>query len=243
MKRKLQINILYKYGCKNPPQKYQKVNSATYKKNYTWWASGIYSRSVKSESPSVVSNYLWPHGLYSPWNSPGRNTGLGSLSLLHEMVPTQGSNPDVLHCTWILYQLSHKGSPRILEWVAYPFSSRYKRYRLKVQSSAQVLELIMILFKKHTLLLVCTCAHLHPSHNKFYPDSSLTFNPNSILNPTVPCPYLTLHWCSLPPSSQLAEATTWLFWIRRLQHIYTPLIHTNTLQSTHTPLCTYTHTL
>ena len=34
-----------------------------------------------------------------------------------------GLNPGILHCRWILYQLSHKGSPRILEWVAYPFSS------------------------------------------------------------------------------------------------------------------------
>ena len=37
--------------------------------------------------------------------------------------PTQGSNPDLPHCRQILYQLSHKGSPRILKWVAYPFSS------------------------------------------------------------------------------------------------------------------------
>ena len=37
--------------------------------------------------------------------------------------PTQGSNPGLPHCRWILCQLSHKGSPRILEWVAYPFSS------------------------------------------------------------------------------------------------------------------------
>ena len=80
-----------------------------------------------------MSDSLWPHGLYSPWNSPGRNR-LGSLSLLQEVFSTQGSNPDVVHCTWILYQLSHKGSPRILEWVAYPFSSRHKWYRLKVQS-------------------------------------------------------------------------------------------------------------
>ena len=36
--------------------------------------------------------------------------------------PTQGSNPGLLHCTWILHQLSHQGSPRILEWGAYPFS-------------------------------------------------------------------------------------------------------------------------
>ena len=56
-------------------------------------------------------------------NSPGQNTGVGSLSLLHGIFPTQGSNPGLPHCRRILYQLSHKGSPRILEWVAYPFSS------------------------------------------------------------------------------------------------------------------------
>ena len=60
--------------------------------------------------------------IYSPWNSPGQNTRVGSLSLLQEIFPTQGSNPGVPHCRWILYQLSHQGSPRILEWVAYPFS-------------------------------------------------------------------------------------------------------------------------
>ena len=70
-----------------------------------------------------MSDFLLPHGLYSPWNPPGQNIGVGSLSLLHGIVPTQGWNPGLLHCRQILYQLSHKGSPRILEWVAYPFSS------------------------------------------------------------------------------------------------------------------------
>ena len=46
-----------------------------------------------------------------------------SLSLLQGIFPTQGSNPGLLHCRWILYQLSHKESLRILEWVAYPFSN------------------------------------------------------------------------------------------------------------------------
>ena len=64
-----------------------------------------------------------PHGLYSPWNSPGQNTGVGSLSLLQGIFPTQGLNPGLCHCRWILYQLNHKGSLRILEWVAHPFSS------------------------------------------------------------------------------------------------------------------------
>ena len=44
------------------------------------------------ESHSVVSSSLWPHGLYSPWNSPGQNTGVGSLSLLQWIFPTQESN-------------------------------------------------------------------------------------------------------------------------------------------------------
>ena len=77
----------------------------------------------ESESPSVVSNSLGHQGLYSPWNSPVQNTGVGSLSLLQGFFPTQGSNPGLLHCRQILYQLNHKGSPRILEWVAYLFSS------------------------------------------------------------------------------------------------------------------------
>ena len=59
----------------------------------------------------------------STWNSPGKNTGVGNLFLLQGIFPTQGSNPGLPHCRWILYHLSHKGSPRILEWVAYPFSS------------------------------------------------------------------------------------------------------------------------
>ena len=61
---------------------------------------------------------------YSPWDSPGQNTGVGSLSLLQGIFPIQGLNPGLPHCRWILYQLSYKGSPRILEWVAYPFFSR-----------------------------------------------------------------------------------------------------------------------
>ena len=73
-------------------------------------------------SCSVMSNSLQPHELYSPWNSPGQNTGVGSHCLLQGIVPTQGSNPGLPHCRQILYQLSHQGSPRTLEWVAYPFS-------------------------------------------------------------------------------------------------------------------------
>ena len=51
---------------------------------------------------------------YSPWDSPGQNTGVGSLSLLQGIFSTQGWNPHLLHCRWIIYQLSHKGSTLIL---------------------------------------------------------------------------------------------------------------------------------
>ena len=57
------------------------------------------------------------------WNSPGQNTGVGSLSLLQGTFPAQGSNLGLLRRGQILYQLSYKGSPRILEWAAHSFSS------------------------------------------------------------------------------------------------------------------------
>ena len=76
-----------------------------------------------------MSDSLQLHRLYSPWNSPGQNSGVGSLSLLQGIFPTQGSNPGLLHSRQILYQLSHKGSPWILDWVAYPFSSKSSRPR------------------------------------------------------------------------------------------------------------------
>ena len=49
------------------------------------------------------------------WDSPGQNTGVGIHSLLQGTIPTLGLNPGLLHCRRILYQLSHQGSPRILE--------------------------------------------------------------------------------------------------------------------------------
>ena len=75
------------------------------------------TKTWKSESCSVVSHFLQLHGLYS-W-----------------IFPTQGSDPGLLHCRWILYQLSHKESPRILEWVAYPFSSGYSHPRNQTRLS------------------------------------------------------------------------------------------------------------
>ena len=75
-----------------------------------------YLVNLKSEGEncSVASDSLRPHGLYSPWNSQGQNTGVGSLSLLQGIF-NPGIKPKSPHCGWILYQLSHKGSPSELE--------------------------------------------------------------------------------------------------------------------------------
>ena len=67
-----------------------------------------------SASRSVVSDSLRPHELYSLWNSPGQNTGVGSHSFLQGIFPTQRSNSGILLCRWILYLLSHQGSPLFL---------------------------------------------------------------------------------------------------------------------------------
>ena len=64
--------------------------------------------TAKSKSDSVISDSLRHYWLYSPWTSPGQNSGVGSLSLLQRIFPTQGLNPGLLHCRRILYQLSYK---------------------------------------------------------------------------------------------------------------------------------------
>ena len=85
-----------------------------------------------------MSDSLQPHGLYSPWDSPGQNTGAGSHFLLQRIFLTQRSNPNLPHSRRIFYQLSHQGSPRILERVAYPFSigSSQPRYQTGVSCTA-----------------------------------------------------------------------------------------------------------
>ena len=75
---------------------------------------------LKYISHSVMSNSLQCHGLQStgllyPWNSPGKNTGVGCHFLLQGIFLIQGSNPGLLHCRQMLYPRSHKRSPRCLE--------------------------------------------------------------------------------------------------------------------------------
>ena len=77
---------------------------------------GKKKKKVPSDGSEVKVTQLYP-ALCDPmdnaWNSLGQNTGVGSLSLLQGIFPIQGSNPGLLHCRWILYQLSHSGNPQM----------------------------------------------------------------------------------------------------------------------------------
>ena len=75
-----------------------------------------------SQSCPTLCNPMRPR-LLCPWNSPGKNTGVGCHSQLQGIFPTQGPNPGLLHCRWILYYLRHQESPRsradslfLLQW-------------------------------------------------------------------------------------------------------------------------------
>ena len=85
------------------------------------------------ESWSVVFDSLRPYGLYSIWNPLGQNIGVGSLSLLQGIFPTQGLNPGLLHYRRILYQLSHKGSPELLHIIAMYWWGEQKRGKRQSQ--------------------------------------------------------------------------------------------------------------
>ena len=102
----------------------------------------------ESVSRSVVSDSLRPHGLYSPGNSPGQNTGMGSLSLLQGIFPTQGSNPGLPHCRWILYQLSHKGSPNLLFIQTYVHLVNFFESVLNDKGSTKKTQTLSLSFRK-----------------------------------------------------------------------------------------------
>ena len=80
-----------------------------------------FSNVSLSVSSSVVSDSLQLHRqqlvrLLCPPDSPGKSTGVGCHALFQGIFPTPGSNPAVLHCRWILYHLSHQGSPLYIKW-------------------------------------------------------------------------------------------------------------------------------
>ena len=100
------------------------------------WVGGALGQRLTLSTPWLLHLYVAlshvrfcdpmgcnPSGSSVHGDSPGKNTGVGCHALLQRIFPTQGSNPDLPHCRRILYHPGHQGSPRILEWVDYPFSS------------------------------------------------------------------------------------------------------------------------
>ena len=117
---------------------------------------------------SVMSDSLQPHGLYPtrflrPWDSPGKNTGVGCHLLFQGIFPTQGSNLDLPHCRQTLYPLSHQGSPCILQ----EHSSFFTNLKYKIiQTYSQILTtpthmLSLILF---AILVAKYCKQLPGIH-------------------------------------------------------------------------------
>ena len=109
-------------------------------------------------------------------DSPSKNTRVGCHALLQGIFPTQGSIPGLPHCGWILYRLRHQGSPRILEWVAYPFSrgssrSRNHTWHLSLLPTPRSLH---ILLKGDALSAQPTPTH--PSIPSFSVNSSRSFS-------------------------------------------------------------------
>ena len=83
-----------------------------------------------------MSDSLRPHELYSTWNSPEQNTGMGCPALLQGIFPTQGSNPGLPHCRKILYQLSHKGHTHKETYIYIHYKYNYYIYNLYINMYA-----------------------------------------------------------------------------------------------------------
>ena len=118
--------------------------------------------------------------LMTPWT-------VACLSLLRGIFPAQGRNPGFPHCRRILYQLSYKGSPRILEWVAYPFSGGSSQPRNWMQGSLalQVDFLPTELRPSYTLESVKEVTQIYYSHSSFPPTLSPLFHPQLSVSGTI----------------------------------------------------------
>ena len=120
-------------GNEDPTQPNTYIHNA--KKKYTHSFTGKVLAVIIVQSHPTLCDPMdcSPPGSSVHSDSPGKNTGVGSLALLQGIFPTQGSNPGLPHCRQILYHLSHQGSLRILEWVAYPFSRGSSQPRDRTQ--------------------------------------------------------------------------------------------------------------
>ena len=118
------VKVLIKWVTNNLLWHQPESKGNIWLKYLTWlnWVILISTfEKIKWKSLSPVRLFVTPWTIQSVEFS--RPEYWSSLSLLQGMFPPQRSNPGLLHCRRILYQLSHKGSQRILDWIAYPFSS------------------------------------------------------------------------------------------------------------------------
>ena len=151
----------------------------------------------ESENRLVMSNSLQPHGLYSPWSSPGQNTGVGSHSLLQRIFPTHRSNPGLPHCRRILYQLSHKGSPMTLR-VTFNTKSYYLTLSCNTGTHSGTIK------KRREVLLLCISQSPHWMNASSWPRKQ-THSPVSTAFLWLSVLLAPGLWCSGAISGQEAE--------------------------------------
>ena len=144
----------------------------------------------------AMSDYLQPHVLHParllcPWDFPGKNTGVGCHVFLQGIFPTQGLNPGLPHCRQILYPLSHQGSPRILEWVAYPFSrgsSQPRNWTSALQVDSLPAEIPGVCLAAQLCLTLCTTRDVVQIKNRDFETSAiLTHHISSYFYDNIQC--------------------------------------------------------
>ena len=126
-----------------------------------------------------------PHELYSLWNSSGQNTGVGSFSLLQGIFPTQGSNPNLPHCRWILYQLGYQGLVcKEKEWI------REKGVREGAYEKKKIVSFVTIQMSEGS-----TIGEIRIQRGK---------SPNSVHHPRSLSQELAKTWTLWPPAQSLS---------------------------------------
>ena len=113
------------WNSRGGQEKFQK-EKPTVREEMEAWAEENATAAGRKESLGLTAGELndpvWSVALHvsrllHPWDSPGKNTGVGCLSLLQGIFPTQGSNPGLPHCRQTLYRLSYQGSPKHYEGI------------------------------------------------------------------------------------------------------------------------------
>ena len=163
-----------------------------------------------------MSNSLQPQGLYSPWNSPGQNTGVGSLSLLQGIFPTQGSNPDLPRCRQILYSEATREA-LIDGWTATDTTACQVRHPILFLKHATFFHIFVsslhssfwsnpsvILDVNHCTSALAFCFHSQPSRNHYFQCEALPVFPDTCH--FFLCTYLIKHLSHTSPCTMPSQA-------------------------------------